>query len=454
MTNKSLTVFEGFNATAEADRLKNLAKDILSHAKSKGATDVELQGSIGTGLSLAVRDQKLDDLSCHFDTGVSFTVYKGQKKGHASITGLKSDMIYQAIDQALQIADSVEADEYSGLGNPEEMVKNYPDLDCHHPTNITQQDLRNAAESIEKACLDADSRIKQCEGADAVAYESVSLYANSLGVIQTVPKTRFSYSCSAIAEDEAGMQRDYDYAVARDYKDFNQISNIGRIAATKTCERLSPKKIKTAKLPVLATPDIARGIWGHLLSAVSGSAQYKEESFLQGAVHTKILPDFIDLYENPFLKRGLGSTGFDGDGIAVKPNYLVEQGALNRYLLSVYSAKRLGLKTTGNAGGVHNLSIQGSLTDYDDMIQSMDRGVIVTDVMGQGVNLVSGQYSRGASGFYVEGGKVQDPIHEFTIAGNLKDMFASIQAVGSDIDHRGGILAGSLLLAPMMIAGE
>ncbi|HET7268872.1 MAG TPA: metalloprotease PmbA [Oleiagrimonas sp.] len=452
MTTTAMTATDD-NSQAELDRLAQLAEDVVRRTRAAGASAAEVSASIDTGLSVNVRLGEVETVERTRDRGFGLTVYFGQRKGSASTADLNADSIQATIDQACAIARHTEDDPCSGLADAARMATEFPDLDLWHPWGIDVDAAIALGREIEDAGR-AVSGIGNSEGAGVQAGASLGVYANSHGFVGRERGTRHGLSCALIASDAQGMQRDYWYDTVRSAEDFMSAPALGRKAAERTLSRLGARSLSTRQCPVLFAPPVARGLIGHLLSAVSGGTLYRNASFLVDHAGKQILPSWLSIDERPLLPRGQGSSVFDAEGVATERSALVEEGVLARYLLGSYSARKLGLESTGNAGGVHNLVVGHGDDDFAAMLKRLDTGLLVTEVMGQGVNIVTGDYSRGASGFWVENGEIAFPVEEITIAANLRDMFARIAAVGADVDRRSSVLTGSILVESMTVAGE
>jgi PmbA protein len=442
----------------DLDRLANLAEDVIRRARVAGASQAEVAASIDTGLSVNVRLGEVETVEHTRDRGFGLTVYFGQRKGSASTADLNPESLQATIEQACAIARYTEEDPAAGLADAALMATEFPDLDLWHPWSIDTAGAIALGQRIEDAGR-AHAGITNSDGAGVQMGESVSVYANSHGFVGRERGTRHSISLSLIAGDDEGMQRDYWYDSVRDASRFMDARALGDRAAQRTLARMGARSLSTRQCPVLFAPELARGLIGHLLSAVSGGALYRRSSFLIDHVGKPVLPGWMNLVERPRLIGGQGSGVFDAEGVATRDSSLVEHGVLVRYVLGSYSARKLGLQTTGNAGGIHNLIVEpgsgdGELSDFDGMLRRLGTGLLVTEVMGQGVNTTTGDYSRGASGFWVENGRLMHPVEEITIAGNLREMLAGIVAVGSDVDPRSHLLCGSILLERMTVAGE
>jgi len=435
-------------------KLLTLTEFALKHAKSLGASEAEVGFSVAKGLSVNVRMGSVETLEFTRDQGFGLTLYNGTAKGHASTGVLTRAGIEEALQKAWDIASVTCKDEFAGLAPAALMAKSLPDLSLNHPWDVTPDTLIEMAKSAENAALTFDPRIKNSEGSGIDTHKGFKIYANSHGFVGKVYSTRHGLSVTAIAEDENGrMERDYDYTVARDQKDLELGAVIGRKAAEKAVKRLNPRKVQTCQVPILFDHGVAKSLWGTYLSAVSGGNLYRKSSFLLDSMGEKVFCEAVNLVEKPHLLKGLGSSAFDSEGVATQERTLVSQGVVQGYILSAYSAKKLGMQTTGNAGGVHNVFVETQTESVEALLKKMQKGILVTELMSQGVNMVTGDYSRGAAGFWVENGEIQYPVSEFTIASNLKEMFKGMIGFGDDIDHRGNILTGSVLIDRMTVAG-
>ena len=441
-------------SSADLDRLQAIADDVIRRCRAKGASEADVAATIDEGLAVNVRLGEVETVERTRDRGVSVTVWFGKRKGSANTADLDPRSIEQTIEHACAIARHTESDPANGLPDAALLAREIPDLDLWHPWKIGADEAIRLGIEIEDAGRAFDSRIDNSEGASVNVGATMTAYANSLGFSGTERGTRHSLSCALIAEDDAGMQRDYWYDTARNANDFVSAETIGRKTAERTVARLGAKKLSTRETPVLFVPEVARGLIGHFLSGVSGGALYRRASFLVDHAGKRVFPEWMQIAERPHIPRGHGSTAFDSEGVATRDSDLVRDGVLQRYILGSYSARKLGLQSTGNAGGVHNVVVQPGSDDFQALVKRMARGLVVTELMGQGVSLVTGDYSRGASGFWVENGEIQYPVEEITIASNLRDVFDRIEAVGSDVDRRSHILTGSLLVGRMTVAGE
>jgi PmbA protein len=438
----------------ELERLAEIAGEVLARCRAAGASQAEVGIDDDRGINVNVRMGEVETIEHTRDRGLSLTVYFGRRKGSASTADLAPASIAATIDYACAIARHTEEDPCAGLADPDRMAREFPDLDLWHPWALTPEHAIELGIACEAAGRVIDPRICNSDGAGVASGESLSVYANSHGFLGRERTTHHSVSCALIAEDDAGMQRDYWYTSARSAGDLENVEAVGRQAAERTLRRLGARRLSTRECPVLFAPELSRGLIGHFVSAASGGALYRRASFLLDAAGTAVFPDWFEIREDPLLPRGLGSGNYDSEGVAIHPNHLVRGGVLERYVLGSYSARKLGLSSTGNAGGVHNLLVTPNAGTLEDLMRAMGRGLLVTEVMGQGVNTVTGDYSRGAAGFWVENGEPAFAVEEITIAGNLKAMLRGIVAVGSEIDRRSHILTGPILLERMTVAGE
>jgi len=439
---------------ANRDELERAVTQALDLARELGATQAEAGVSSETGLSLTVRLGEVETIEYQRDRGLGVTVYFGHRKGSASTADLAPGSVRESVEKACSIARFTAEDPCAGLADAELMAKDIPDLDLCHPWDVDAEKAIEIARECEAVARAVDKRINNSEGASVSSHRGTRMYGNSHGFLAEVESTSHSLSCVVLASDGEQMQRDYWYTSARDATDLESIEEVGRKAGERAVRRLGARKLATVRAPVMFPAELARGLVGHFTAAVRGSSQYRGTSFLLRGDGQQVFPEWLDLVERPRLKKGMASAAFDSEGVATRDRTLVEKGVLRGYLLGSYSARKLGLQTTGNAGGLHNLIVTpAEPMSREEMIRQMDRGLLVTELMGQGVNGVTGDYSRGAAGFWVEGGEIRYPVQEITIAGNLKDMYLGIVAVGDDVDGRGSIHSGSLLLGQMTVAG-
>ncbi len=435
---------------------QNVIETVLAEARRAGADAAEAALSIETGLSVTVRLGEVETLEYNHDKGLGITVYLGESKGSASSADLSPQAIADSVRAACDIARHTGDDPCGGLAPKDRMAWDYPDLDLHHPWDIAAEGAIELALACETAARDFDARIVNSEGATVSSHQGLQVYGNSHGFIGAYPSSRHSISCSVIGQQpgQAGMQRDYWYTSARDPAELNSPEQVGRVAAERTIARLGGRCLSTRQAPVLFSAEMAVGLIGHFLRAIRGGALYRKASFLLDSLGTRLFPDWMQMHEQPHLLKALGSAPFDNEGVATRERQLVADGVLQGYVLDSYSACRLGMETTGNAGGVHNLIVSPGEHDRAGLLRQMDTGLLVTELMGQGVNGVTGDYSRGAAGFWVEGGEIQYPVEEITIAGNLRDIYRQILAVGRDVDKQRNIRTGSILVENMTIAGD
>ena len=439
-------------ATDGADLLA-LVELALGEAKSLGASQAEAAISMDVGLSVSVRLREVETIEYQRDRGMAVTVYFGTRKGSASTADLSAGALRETVAKACSIARFTAEDPCAGLADPDTLARDIPDLDLAHPWDITPERACELALECEAAALAVDPRITNSEGAGVSTHRGVRAYGNSHGFLAAYPGTVHSVSCAVGGAEGEEMERDYWYSTTRDWRGLEAAASIGRTAGERAVRRLGARQLGTMKVPVLYTPDVARGLVGHFIGAIRGGSQYRRASFLLDAAGQTVFPDWFALSERPHLPRALASAPFDHEGVATQDRELVAGGVLLGYVLGTYSARKLGLRTTGNAGGNYNLVVHGRDRDFDGMLALMDRGLLVTELMGQGVNGVTGDYSRGAVGFWVENGRLAYPVHEVTIAGNLRDMYRGIVDVGADVDARGGIRTGSILVEQMTVAG-
>ena len=427
----------------------------LEESRRLGATQAEAAVSQDSGLSVTVRLGEVETLEHQRDRSMGVTVYMGQRKGSASTADFSLDAVRATVAKAASIARFTAEDPFSGLADAGLMAREVPALDLFHPWEVTADEGIEIAKGCEAAALAFDPRINNSEGASLATHRGMHLYGNSHGFLGGYPTTSHTLSCVVLAGSGDEMQRDYWYTTARDWRELEGAEAVGRESARRTLARLNPRKLATRRAPVLFVPDIARGLIGHFTAAIRGSNQYRQSSFLLNAAGTQVFPKGFSIAERPHLPKGAGSALFDEEGVATRDRELIADGVLTGYILSSYSARKLGLTTTGNAGGAHNLLVRPTTGGgFDALLAQLGTGLVVTELMGQGVNTVTGDYSRGAAGYWVEGGELKYPVAEITIAGNLKSMLAGIVAVGDDVDARGSIRVGSVLVGEMTIAGE
>jgi PmbA protein len=437
----------------DAQRLQDLAAQVLELAKARGASQAEVAINEDSGLAVNVRMGEVETVERTRDRGVALTVYFGQRKASASTADLQPESLVATVDQACAIAKYTEADPAAGLADAELMASGDREFDQWHPWRIDAEGALALALAAESRGREVDARIGNSDGAAVNTGESLQAYANSHGFRGFERSTSHSISCSLIAGKDDSMQRDYWYTTALNADDLESAASVGKRAAERALARLGPRTVATGEFPVLFAPEMARSLIAHLVGAVSGGALYRRASFLLDAAGTQVFPDWFQISEDPFLQRGFRSAAWDAEGVATRASDLVREGVLQRYVLGSYSARKLGLQTTANAGGVHNLKVAANARDGDELMGRMGTGLLVTELMGQGVNTTTGDYSRGAAGFWIEGGAISHPVDEVTIAGNLRDIYRAIEAVGADVDRRSHVLVGSLLVGRMTVAG-
>lgn len=436
------------------DTLKTLVADVLAQAGARGATECEAEASEGYGQSVTVRLSEVETIEYNRDKGLGVTVYIDRHKGYASTSDFSAKAIADTVDAALSIARFTAADPSAGLADPELLAREPRELDLFHPWDLAVEQAIELARACEAAAFRLDPRLSNSEGATVSCQQSQFALANSAGFMGGYPSSRHYVSAALIAAEGSEMQRDDWYASARAPEDLPQVTAIGDYAGRRALARLRARKIGTRSAPVLFEAPAANGLLGSFVAAASGGNLYRKTSFLQNAIGEAVFSPIVNLREEPHLLRGQASGWFDDDGVATTPRDVVRDGVLAGYFLSTYSARKLGLKSTGNAGGNHNLILAPGTLDFVGMLRALGTGLLLTEVMGQGVNLVTGDYSRGASGYWVEGGEIAFPVEEITVAGNLKDMFRNITAIGADLLVRGSRQTGSILIEDMTIAGN
>ena len=437
-----------------ADELKQIAKDVLDYAVKRGAGAAETEVSEGTGQTVTVRQGEVETIEYNRDKGIGVTVYIGQQRGHASTTDFSPQAIRDTVDAALSIARFTAADDCAGLADPDMLARDFPDLDLWHPWGLTVERAIELAKACEAAGFAVDKRLTNSEGATVSTQGSHFIYGNTLGFLAGYSGSRHGLWCALIAGKGDEMQRDDWYETSRDPGELPDPASVGRRAGSRAVSRLAGRKIATTQAPVVFEAPIASSLLGHFVSAVSGGNLYRKSSFLLDCAGQPVFAPLVNVSEQPHVRRGLASTAFDEEGVATHPREVVRGGVVQGYFLGSYSARKLKLKSTGNAGGNHNLTLHDTGTDFAGLLKTMGTGLLVTELMGQGVNAVTGDYSRGAAGFWVEHGEIAYPVHEITIAGNLKDMFRGIAAVGNDVVRRSSRYCGSILIDKMTIAGD
>ena len=435
--------------------MADVARRSLEHAKRKGASDADVEISAAVGQAVTVRRGEVETVEYNRDKGLGITVYFGHRRGNASTSDLSPDAIERTVDAACAIARHTAEDEAAGLPDADRLyVGDAPELDLFHPWGLTVEEAIEIARRTEAAALAVDKRITNSEGATVSGYDTDFILANTRGFLAGFASSKASIGCSVVAEDARGMQRDYWYTTHRDPARLEGAESVGRTAGSRAVRRLGGRRLATMEVPVIFDSNIASGLIGHFVSAATGSALYRKSSFLIDRLGSQVFSPAVEIFEDPWIPGELASSYYDAEGVATRQRKVVEAGTLLGWFLSSHSARKLGLETTGNAGGNHNLIVKPGAMDLDQLVKHMGRGFLVTELMGQGVNTVTGDYSRGASGFWVEGGEVRHPVEEVTIAGNLLEMFRGISAVGRDVAVRGSKHSGSILVERMTIAGD
>ncbi len=434
--------------------IQKLVHNLLDEARAQGASAAEAAVSMGSGLNVTVRMGEVETVEYNRDKGLGVTVYFGQRKGSASTTDFEAAAVKETVAAACAIAKYTAEDDCSGLADANLMARDIPDLDLFFPWSIDADQAIVLARSCEDAARAADKRITNSEGATVSSQQGARVYANSHGFVGAYPTTRHSVSCCVIGQDGEVMQRDYWYSSARDARDMQDAAAIGTLAAQRTVRRLNGRRLTTRQAPVIFEADVAGSVLGSFVSAIRGGNLYRKSTFLLDSLGTQVFPAWLSMREDPYIKKALGSAPFDNEGVATRAHDLVRDGVVMSYVLDTYAARKLGMQTTGNAGGTHNLIVSHGSEDLTALLRRMDTGLLVTELLGHGVNLTNGDYSRGASGFWVERGEIQYPVEEITIAGNLKTMFQNIIAIANDVDLRKNLRTGSLLIERMTIAGE
>jgi len=434
--------------------LEKTIASAIDKAKAAGASAAEAAISAETGFCVTARMGEVETVEHNRDNGLGITVYFGQRKGSASTTDTSEQGIISTVQAACDIARYTAEDKCAGPADKESLATEFLDLDMNHPWAVDTNAAIELAIQCEAAALEYDKRITNSEGGSVSSHIGLRVYGNSHGFLNGYSSSYHSASCAVIAEDEAGMERDYWYSSSRKAEALEDMTSIGNKAAERTLSRLGAQRLSTRKAPILFSADVAASLLGHFISAVRGSSLYRKASFMLDRIDEQIFAEHIRIHEQPHLLAALGSAPFDNEGVVTAPRDIVTDGVLKGYVLDSYSARRLGMQTTGNAGGVHNLTIQPGELDAQGLLKQMDTGLLVTELMGSAVNGVTGDYSRGASGFWVEGGEIKYPVAEITIAGHLNDMYKNIVAVGNDVDLRRNTRTGSILLEEMTIAGE
>lgn len=422
---------------------------------TKAGASAEVAVTKVSGLSVSARLQEIENVEFTNDGALGISVYMGQQKGNASTSDLSESAIKNAVEAALAIAKYTSPDDCTGLADKDLMAFDAPDLELYHAADVDVDKATELALQAEKAALEADERIINSNGASFNSHTGVKVYGNSHGMLQSYLSSRYSLSCSVIGGVEDALENDYEYTISREFDKLQSPIWVGENCAKKVVSRLNPQKLSTREVPVIFLNDVATGLISHFAAAISGGSLYRKSSFLLDHLGEQVLPDWFNISERPHLLRRLASTPFDSEGVRTQDREIVEDGILQTYLVTSYSGKKLGMSSTGHAGGIHNWLVKPNLTGgLTALLRQMGTGLLVTDVMGQGVNIVTGDYSRGASGFWVENGEIQYPVAEITIAGQLQDMLKNMVAVADDIEHRSNIQTGSILLDKMKISGN
>lgn len=434
--------------------MKDAVSEVLEHAKKLGATAAEAAMSSTSGLSVSTRMGEVETIEFNQDGGLGISVYVGNNKGSASTADLNPKTLRTVVEKAIDIAKFTSDDPFNGIADKELLEFAPQDLDLYHPWDVSPEQGIELCHQAEQAALNADERIVNSDGASFSSHQGLRVYGNSHGMIAGYPRTRHSISTMVIGKEGEQMQRDSAYTVARHKDDLNDAAKVGLEAATETLAKLNSQKLGTMKVPVIFRADIANSLFGHLVSAIGGGALYRKSSFLLDSLGTKVFSDCVNISERPHLLKGLASSPFDAEGLKTVDREIIQGGELQTYLLASYAARKLSMVPTGHAGGIHNWLVEQTHADLKALLNTMGTGLLVTELMGQGVNTVTGDYSRGAAGFWVENGEIQYPVSEITIAGNLKDMFKAVVGLGGDIERRGGIQTGSVLIEQMQIAGS
>lgn len=439
---------------AQLTPLQDTIAQVLELARRLGASGAEAAAGLSQGLAVSARMGEVETVEHHRDQSLGVTVYFGQRKGSAATSDLSPASLRETVEAACAIAGHASEDPYAGLPDPEWLARDIPDLDLDHPWPITADEAIELTVACERVALESHAEIVNSEGASLHTHRGIRVLGNTLGFLHGYPASRHSLSCAVVGKRGEQMQRDYWYTVARDPADLESAEAVGHKAAERTVARLGARPLSTRQCPVVYAAEVATGLVGHFLAAIRGGNLYRKASFLVDSLGKPVFPDFVHIHEEPHIPKGIGSAPYDTEGVATYAHDLIREGVVASYILDSYSARKLGLKSTGNAGGVHNVIVDSGPLDRTALLREMGTGLLVTELMGHGINLVTGDYSRGASGFWVENGEIQYPVEEITIAGNLRDMFRQIEAIGCDVDRRGNIRTGSIWLKQMTVAGS
>ncbi|MBB1419229.1 metalloprotease PmbA [Pseudoalteromonas sp. SG43-7] len=438
----------------QISQIKDAVAEVLEHAKKLGATGAEAAMSSTSGLSVSTRMGEVETIEFNQDGGLGISVYVGNHKGSASTADLNPKTLRTVVEKAIDIAKFTSDDPHNGVADKELLEFAPLDLDLYHPWDVSPEQGIELCHAAEQAALNADARIVNSDGASFSSHQGLRVYGNSHGLITGYPRTRHSISTMVIGKDGEQMQRDSAYTVARDQAGLKDAAAVGLEAASETLAKLNSKKLGTMKVPVVFRADIANSLFGHLVSAIGGGALYRKSSFLLDSLGTQVFNKCVNISERPHILKGLASSPFDSEGVKTIDREIIQGGDLQTYLLASYAARKMNMTPTGHAGGIHNWLVEQTHADLAALLKTMGTGLLVTELMGQGVNTVTGDYSRGAAGFWVENGEIQYPVSEITIAGKLQDMFKGISGIGGDIERRGGIQTGSVLIEQMQIAGS
>ncbi|TGE83154.1 metalloprotease PmbA [Pseudoalteromonas sp. KS88] len=438
----------------QISQVKDAVAEVLEHAKKLGATGAEAAMSSTSGLSVSTRMGEVETIEFNQDGGLGISVYVGNHKGSASTADLNPKTLRTVVEKAIDIAKFTSDDPHNGVADKALLEFAPLDLDLYHPWDVSPEQGIELCHSAEQAALNADERIVNSDGASFSSHQGLRVYGNSHGLIAGYPRTRHSISTMVIGKDGEQMQRDSAYTVSREQNGLKDAAAVGLEAASETLAKLNSQKLGTMKVPVIFRADIANSLFGHLVSAIGGGALYRKSSFLMDSLGTQVFSDCVNISERPHLLKGLASTPFDSEGVKTIDREIIQGGELQTYLLASYAARKMNMTPTGHAGGIHNWLVEKTHQDLTELLKTMGTGLLVTELMGQGVNTVTGDYSRGAAGFWVENGEIQYPVSEITIAGKLQDMFKAIVGLGGDIERRGGIQTGSVLIEEMQVAGS
>ena len=438
----------------QIDQVKDAVAEVLAHAKKLGATGAEAAMSSTSGLSVSTRMGEVETIEFNQDGGLGISVYVGNHKGSASTADLNPKTLRTVVEKAIDIAKFTSDDPHNGIADKELLEFSPLDLDLYHPWDVTPEQGMELCHQAEQAALNADERIVNSDGASFSSHQGLRVYGNSHGQIVGYPRTRHSISTMVIGKEGEHMQRDSAYTISREQSGLKDAASVGLEAATETLAKLNSQKLGTMKVPVIFRADIANSLFGHLVSAIGGGALYRKSSFLLDSLNKPVFNPCVNIAERPHLLKGLASSPFDAEGVKTRDCDIISGGELRTYLLASYAGRKMNMTPTGHAGGIHNWLVEQTHNDLTQLLKTMGTGLLVTELMGQGVNTVTGDYSRGAAGFWVENGEIQYPVSEITIAGNLKDMFKALVGIGGDIERRGGIQTGSVLIEQMQVAGS